>query len=195
MKNENNWMMVGGLCLFLVGTYRAYPVKIDKAILLQWVPVFAMLAIAALALFGVDGVKGLAIALDRTGMISARLAPMLIGIVFVMAFGGVLAGYYKPQIIQMISGKYGVLGALAAAFITPTSATFAPQVTELWENPLHRPQLLVFLIASSMLSVPLFFIRQMGVTWDISVKMYICGIFISVLLYFEILLVGYVVPL
>jgi hypothetical protein len=179
--NINGVLIVGGLSLSLLGIYRVAPLKIEKSFLLQTVPVFVMLAMMVIGILLKAGKIGLATATTRSVETAAKIGPMLIGIVAVMAFASTLAGYFKSELTELISGKWGVGGVVLASFITPTSSAFGKFISDAWSNPTLRPQLMLFLVISPMLSWNLFFLRQIGITFEIARMMYIYEFFIALI--------------
>lgn len=170
-----NWNIVcisGGLSVCLFGLYRQFPVIADQKFYLQWVPLAVLCILCAGFLYWKGGASLLSTGLAATGKVSTGLVPVLVLILPMMGFGAAAAVHYRPEIKALLEGKQGIFGAFLAACLSPTSQSLSGVVTELWSVPSLRPILLYSLIASPLVSLNIFMIRQAGLGWNISLKMY-----------------------
>lgn len=177
----NYFLIVLGMTIFLVGLYRTQARIEPRKLFFQVLPMLVVLVGMAILLFRTAGIAALRLGFDKALGTTARLLPTIIALVLVMGASSAITDYYKPQIANMISGKYGAVGALGASVITPSSSTLASQVTELWPNKPMRINLMIYLATCTQLSLSLLFFRNMGLTWEISGKMYGVGIVASLL--------------
>lgn len=175
--------VIGGLALLCVGLYRIVPFSLFKLTSVsQWGPVWAIFGIMAVVMSFGHGAVGLRAGLDSTLQTSANFLPMILGFFATMGFGMVLAHYYRTQIEDGLIGNHGFLNAFISAFFAPSSTMFAPMIKDQWSrNPAIHAQLMYFFTVSPLLSLNILFLRQMGLGWALSLKMYVAGVVLSIL--------------
>lgn len=168
----NLLLIVIGTILLMVGLYRLCPIQIDKRFLWSNGPIF--LAIFILVIWGliVGGPAYFRIGVWDSLWMTASYLPMLIGIMLVMGFSIVITKHHEAVFGEMITGKFGLAGVFGASMLSPTSSAFAKFVEIMWNTPGTRVQLLYLLTAAPLISINLFFVRQIGLGPEIALVMY-----------------------
>jgi len=180
--NWNHVWMTVGLGFFLFGLYRQFPVQLDLKFVLQWVPLALICVGCGAYLYWKGGSPLLEKGFAATGKVSANLVPLLIWLMPMMGVGAVMAICFKAEISGALQGKGGLLGAFLAAWLSPTSQSLTGFVSELWVNVSLRPTLIYALIAAPLVSWNIFLIRQMGLGWSISLRLYGISFLVAILL-------------
>lgn len=180
--NLFNLSLIGlGVLLLAIGLYRTIPIKIDKNFLWQNVPLIIMLLIGSIFMYQRMTEKSMTQWAMSTIGIAGRFLPLIILLCTAMALGGVLTTLYEKRIEEFLL-KHNALAPFLSALIVPTPSTMIPIVEKHWHHELLKTNSLWFLQTASLMSIPLFMLRQMGFkNNEISIKMYIAGFLISVL--------------
>lgn len=178
----NAILIIMGLTLFAVGIYRETPVSLDRKFLLSNGPMITIFLILLAICFLAGGDRYVKAGLENTLFSIAHYMPMLAMIMLMFGFSMVAAKHFQPQLDQLLSGQAGYLGVLTAAFLSPTSTGLAKFVDILWSNPELKIKLLYFLTATPLISINLFFIRQIGLGPEIAWTMYKMNFAIAILL-------------
>lgn len=175
--------VIAGLTLLCVGLYRIVPFSLFKlSSISQWGPVWGIFGVMVVVMSCGHGVVGLRAGFDSTLQTSANFLPMILGFFATMGFGMVLAHYYRTQIEAGLIGNHGFLNAFVSALFAPSSTMFAPMIKDQWsKNAAIHAQLMYFFTVSPLLSINILFLRQMGLGWALSLKMYIAGVVLSIL--------------
>ena len=120
----------------------------------------------------IGGVPALEKGTRMTMNLTSQYMPLFLTIIPTMAFGSIVANEYGGFFQNLLSGRFGFVGAFLAAFFSPTSSAFAGFVKEYWANKELRTVLLYFLTVTPLVSYNLFIIRQMGLGAEIAATMY-----------------------
>ena len=180
--NLNIGLILVCLTGLTIGLYRQFPVTFDSKFLLQWAPLAAVSVVIGIVLFWKGGSTLFFHALNATGKVSASYFPTLVWFLPVMGFSVVLATCYKEEIKEALQGKWGILGTFFASGLAPSGQALAGFIRELWDISTLRPKLLYCLTITPLISWNIFIIRQMGLGWDISWRMYVVNFAIAIFL-------------
>lgn len=100
-----------------------------------------------------------------------------------MAASGVLMGLYEKEISGFII-KHPILGPAAGTLMVASPSSAIGIIKGMWHIKTLQPSFICFLQTASLASFPLFLMRQMGFrNPEISAKMYIFGVAVSVLIF------------
>ena len=176
-------LIFAGTIMLAVGLYRLCPVQVDKKFLWSNGPIF--FAFLALVVWGliVGGVDYFRAGVRDSLWMTAQYLPMLMGIMLIMGFSIIITKHHEVAFGEMITGKFGLAGVFGASMLSPTSSAFAKFVEIMWDTPGTRVQLLYLLTAAPLISINLFFVRQIGLGHEIAFVMYktnfavACGLF------------------
>jgi len=168
----NLLLIFTGIALLSIGIYRICPVQVDKKFLWSNGPIILAFVILAIWGFAIGGRKYFQIGLNDSLVVTSQFLPMRISIMLVMGFSIVITKHHEIIFGNMVSGKFGLIGIFFASILSPTSTAFAKFVEVLWSNPATRVQLLYLLTAAPLVSINLFFVRQIGLGPEIAAVMY-----------------------
>lgn len=168
----NLLLIFAGIVLLALGLHRACPVSIDKKFMWSNGPiVLAFIALAIWALI-IGGWEYFRIGMKDSLAVTSQFLPMLMGIMLVMGFSIIITKYHEITFGNLVSGKYGLLGVFIASVFSPSSTAFAKFVEIMWPTPEARVQLLYLLTATPLVSINLYFVRQIGLGKEIAAMMY-----------------------
>ncbi len=172
---SNVTLIVVGLITMSIGFYRVAPIKVDRAFMWQNGPLVLMLLAGSLLLS-----KNFSTSLVRdwvggTAILGGRFLPLMILLSLVMALGSIMTRMYGSEIEGFLN-RHHILTPLVASWFTPTPSSVIPIIESVWSNKISQPYLLYFLQAASLMSFPLFMLRQLGMrNPEIFIKMYLIG--------------------
>ena len=176
----NLLLIFAGTLLLAVGLYRICPVQIDKKFLWANGPIFLAFIILVVWGFIAGGADYFRIGARDSLWMTASYLPMLVGIMLVMGFSIVITKHHEVGFAGMITGKFGLFGVFGASMLSPTSSAFAKFVEIMWSTPGTRVQLLYLLTAAPLISINLFFVRQIGLGPEIAWIMYKTNLLVAI---------------
>jgi hypothetical protein len=190
MKLLDLGLFVGGTAIALVGLCRLAPAVLQPKMLwnafLQSTPM--ILTLTALIFWtlhkgGPEAVlKGVQGSFFNIGVFFPTLALFFP----VMAFGGVVASFYGQEITQMLQGKFGFPGTMAASCLVPTINAVIVPIKTAWAQPEMRPILLYYMTAAALICWAILPFRALGLSWEIAGKMYLvnCAVAVGIMPFF-----------
>ena len=110
---------------------------------------------------------------------TASYLPMLVGIMLVMGFSIVITKHHEVGFAGMITGKFGLFGVFGASMLSPTSSAFAKFVEIMWSTPGTECSFLSS-TAAPLISINLFFVRQIGLGPEIAWIMYKTNLLVAI---------------
>jgi len=175
-------IIVGFVCLAF-GLYRTVPVNFNAKFFASMSFLWGMFVTLAVVAFWKRGLGGILGGTEASVAISAQYLPTILGFFLTMGFCSVVVDIYRPQIISSLSGNYAYIRILGASSILPSTSAVGREVSKFWiTTPVMRPNLIFLFMSTSLVSVPLFYMRTMGMDWAMQWRLYLASIASSLLL-------------
>jgi hypothetical protein len=168
----NVGLIAVGTLLLCFGLYRAYPPKLGKIIFFL-APVSLMFLGMMILLCKSKRFDIIPGTFSDLLTVTGQYIPLLMVLFATMALGGQLVRNVYSADVEKFLTNHGSLGALTAAILTPSSTVASRMVDTLWVKPQLRSQLMIFIMASPLLSCTIFMLRLMGIqTKEVIYKTY-----------------------
>ncbi len=204
MTPFNVGMFIAGLMLIIVAVYRIAPIRLDFRLIFakgsnltpdlkivkkttlgmitQFVPLFLALVLIMWKTYAKGGSNALVDGIGSSFKTTGQFLPTMIVLFPLMAFGTVLAGFYKKEIEEMITGTYGYIGTLFSAFIIPTLNSAVGPIQIHWKNYMLQPIIQYFMTSAALICWPLVLFRALGFDWEIALPMYRTNWIVSIII-------------
>jgi hypothetical protein len=190
MKLVDLGLFVGGTIIALVGLCRLTPnvlqPKVWQGALLQSTPMILTLIVLVFWTLHKGGATAMMKGVQNSFFSTGVFFPTLALFFPVMAFGGVVASFYGTEITQMLQGKFGFPGTMAASCLVPTINAVIEPIKSAWAQPEMRPILLYYMTAAALICWAILPFRALGLSWEIAGKMYLvnCAVAIGIMPFF-----------
>ena len=181
VSSANMGLVLTGLILITIGLYRACPPKVDSKFLWNVGPMVAAFIVIVFAAWYFGGRKFIGVGLDYTMATTSGFLPTLVLLMPIIGFSMPLTHYFEQSISTALEGRFGYFWALLTAFGSPGGSALTGVVARLWvvKHQLHTV-LLYFLSVVPLVSLTIFYIRQIGLGTDIAKEMYRINWFIAI---------------
>ena len=185
MKNQgiaiNLVIILTGLIITGIGLYRQVPLQINSMFFKQHGPIWITALLLSIYLATTHGAQALQAAGNATLRASAGFAPTMAGFFIVMGLMGVVVNYNRQTIIRFMT-THGYYGSLLSSLVLASPTAIAPEMKNLWQStPAIRPVLIHLFNTCSLLSVPLFYIRTLGMDPGMQWRLYLSSACMCVL--------------
>lgn len=187
MKINLSWInltiiLVGLICLGF-GLYRTVPVKFNAKFFATLSPLLGMFVALAVVAFWKRGSGGIISGAEASITAGASYLPTMLGFFLTMGFATVVVDIYRAQIVDSLTGSHAYASSLSASFVLPSTSAVGREISHFWlTTPVMRPNLIFLFMSTSLLSVPLFYMRTMGMDFGMQWRLYLASVVSSLLL-------------
>jgi len=178
----NMTLVIAGTLILCTGLYRAYPPKLGK-LLFFLVPISLMFLAEVAVLWQSQRFDIISGTIDKMLTTTGQYLPMLVILFASMALGGQLVDKVYGAEVERFLLNHGSLGALGAALFTASSSVASNVVDLLWKKRELQNQLMLFMMASPLLSLSIFMFRLVGIqTKEVIMRTYVISVVASIVM-------------
>jgi hypothetical protein len=165
-------LIAGGLILLATGLWRAFPLKISTQFVWNTLPMLVVFVVCVVWIVSIGGTELLGKGMDVTLATSSSFLLTIALLMPLIGFGTIIAKHYEIGIARALTGPFGYPCAIASSFLSPSGNALSGVVVKMWDKRELRPLLLYFLTVVPLVSVTIFYVRQLGLGIEITKMMY-----------------------
>jgi hypothetical protein len=165
-------LIISGLTLLTTGLLRAFPIKVNTAFLWNTAPMVVAFLIMTTMIIKIGGLQLAGKALDASINTASSFLITMVLLMPIIGMGMLIARHYEAGIARALESAFGYPIALVSSFVSPSGSALSGLVVKMWDRRHLRPLLLYFMTVVPLISLTIFYIRQLGLGTEITKAMY-----------------------